>query len=198
MITERRAVSFFVILLLALVIYLAYITFSICSYGSVNEITKADAAIVLGAKIKGGKPLPVFEERINHGIWLYKNGYVDKLIFTGGINTDSEYSESSTARDFALKNSVPDDDIFIEERSKTTQENLFYAAQTAKAKGITTVIIVSDPIHMKRAMLIAKDNNLTAYSSPTPSTKYITLKTKLPFLASEVFFYIVYTIYRLF
>ena len=198
MITERRAISFFVILLLALVIYLAYITFSICSYGSVNEITKADAAIVLGAKIKGGKPLPVFEERINHGIWLYKNGYVDKLIFTGGINTDSEYSESSTARDFALKDSVPDGDIFIEEHSKTTQENLFYAAQTAKAKGITTVIIVSDPIHMKRAMLIAKDNNLTAYSSPTPSTKYITLKTKLPFLASEVFFYIVYTIYRLF
>ena len=196
--TGPKAIRFFVILLSAVMTYVSCTAFSIYSYGSAHETTKADAAIVLGAKVKGNRPLPVFEERINHGIWLYENGYIDKLIFTGGINAGSEYSESSIARDFALENSVPDDDIFIEEHSKTTEENLYHAARIANAEGLTTVLIVSDPLHMKRAMLIAKDNDLTAYSSPTPSTKYISLMTKLPFLASEAFFYSVYAIYRLF
>lgn len=61
-----------------------------------------------------------------------------------------------------------------------------------------TAIIVSDPMHMKRAMLMAKDYGIESYSSPTPTTKYIGLKSKLPFLAREEFFYIGYKIYRIF
>lgn len=45
---------------------------------------KADAAVVLGAAAWGNKPSPVFRERIAHGIDLYRNGTVGKLIFTGG------------------------------------------------------------------------------------------------------------------
>ena len=59
-------------------------------------------------------------------------------------------------------------------------------------------IIVSDPLHMKRSVLMAKDYGMTAYSSPTPTTKYKSLKTKLPFLFREEFFYIGYKIYRIF
>ncbi|MBY2477640.1 hypothetical protein KWV16_12200 [Clostridioides difficile] len=59
-----------------------------------------------------------------------------------------------------------------------------------------TAIIVSDPLHMKRAMLMANDYEIEAYSSPTPTTRYISLKSKLPFLAREEFFYIGYRIYR--
>lgn len=62
---------------------------------------------------------------------------------------------------------------------------------------MSTVIIVSDPLHMKRAMLMAKNYGLNAYSSPTPSTKYTTMKSKTLFLAREVFFYIAYKIYWL-
>ena len=50
-----------------------------------------------------------------------------------------------------------------------------------------TAIIVSDPLHMKRAMLLAEDAGIKAYSSPTPSTRYVSLRTKIPFLARETF-----------
>lgn len=60
----------------------------------------------------------------------------------------------------------------------------------------TTAIIVSDPLHMKRAMLMAKDYGIDAYSSPTPTSMYRSIKTKLPFLAREEFFYIGYSIVR--
>lgn len=179
------------------IIYVTYVSFAICLYGNVDEKEEADAAIVLGAAIWADKPSPVFQERINHGIWLYKNGYVDKLIFTGGIGENEEASESSIAKTYAIKNAIPNEDIFIEEQSTITQENMQYASQIAKEKNLAKVIIVSDPLHMKRAMLMAKDFGLQAYASPTPTTMYKTMKSKTKFLAREVFYYIGYQVYRL-
>lgn len=177
--------------------YVAYISIDIYSYGNVSEVTRADAAIVLGAGIKRNKPSLVFAERIKHAIWLYKNGYVKKLIFTGGKGAGNKYSDSFIARDYALRYSVPAEDILIEELSTTTQENIFYAAEIGKNCDLSTFLIVSDPLHMKRAMLMAKDSNLEAYPSPTPSTKYRTAKAKVNFLMREVFVYIGYNFSRL-
>lgn len=93
---------------------------------------------------------------------------------------------------------VAEEDIYIEEQSTITQENLYYAAQIINEKNMSKVIIVSDPLHMKRAMLMAEDYGLEAYSSSTPSSMYKSWKSKIPFLAREVFFYIGYKIYRIF
>ena len=93
---------------------------------------------------------------------------------------------------------VPTADILMEEQSTITQENLQYAAVAMAAEGLETALIVSDPLHMKRAMLLAKDHGILAYSSPTPSSRYIHLRTKLPFLARETFFYIGYKLWRIF
>lgn len=186
------------LLLILIIVYVLYISISIYQYGNVNEIRKADAAIVLGAAAWGDKPSPVFEERIKHGIWLYENGYVNKIIFTGGKGDNSSTSESRTARKYAMDHSIPEKDIYIEEESTITQENIMYAAEIVKETNISTVILVSDPLHMKRAMLIAKDYGLKVYSSPTPTTLYQSTKSKLTFLAREVFYYIGYQVYRLF
>lgn len=53
-------------------------------YAGVDETRAADAAIVLGAAAYESGPSPVYTERLNHGIWLYQQGYVQKLILTGG------------------------------------------------------------------------------------------------------------------
>lgn len=189
---KKRVMRIFFILITLLAIYVLYIALNIYLYSNVNEVTKADAAIVLGAGVWGNEPSPVFSERINHGVWLYSNGFVDKIIFTGGKGKNNEFSDSSIAKKYAIEQGIPEEDIFIEEYSTITQENIYYAAQIVNDNGLPTVIIVSDPLHMKRAMLMAKDSGLIAYSSPTPTTKYKTLKTKLPFLARETFFFIGY------
>ena len=196
--SKRIVKRVFLLLVILLISYVIYSATAIYLYAGVNELTKADAALVLGAGLLQDKPSPVFAERINHGIWLYENRYVDKIIFTGGISKNSEHSDSSIARKYAVEKGVPFADIYIEEQSTITQENIFHAAQIIKSNCFSTVIIVSDPLHMKRAMLMAKDCDLKAYSSPTPTTRYISLKTKLPFLARETFFYIGYQIFSLF
>ncbi|MGE5396754.1 MAG: YdcF family protein [Chitinophagales bacterium] len=186
------------ITIILIIAYVTYVAFDICLYSKVNEMTKADAAIILGAGVSGEKPSPVFQERINHGIWLYKNGYVDKLIFTGGKGKNEKFSEASVAKRYAIGHSIPSQDILIEEQSTITQENIENASRIAQETSISTVIIVSDPLHMKRAMLMAKDYGLTAYSSPTPTTRYKKLVSKTLFLSREIFFYIGYELYRLF
>ncbi|HCX62657.1 YdcF family protein [Sedimentibacter sp.] len=187
-----------IILLIILISYIAYVAFDIYNYGNKNELNSVDAAIILGAVVWEDKPSPVFEERIKHGIWLYKEGYAANLIFTGGVGEDDELSEAGVAKNYAIENLVPEEKIFIEEKSAITEENIQYAAEIAKINSFKDVIIVSDPLHMKRAMLMAEDYGLIAYSSPTPTTRYMTFKSKVSFLSREVFFYLGYQIYGLF
>ncbi|MGJ5635024.1 YdcF family protein, partial [Nostoc sp. CALU 1950] len=72
-----------VTLISALLLAIASSASSIYLYGSSTNNIKADAAIVLGAAVWGEEPSPVFRERINHAINLYKNGSVKTIIFTG-------------------------------------------------------------------------------------------------------------------
>ena len=197
-IKKRKVLKIIGAMFLITILYLGFIASSIWRYGNIDERTSVDAAIVLGAAAWHNNPSPVFLERIRHGIWLYEHGYVDYIIFTGGYGTGAEYSEAYVARNYALASNVPSDAILIEEYSRTTEGNFSYAIHLIEEHDIETVIIVSDPLHMMRAMKMAQDANLTAYSSPTPTSMYQSLNTQIPFLTREVIYYIVYQIVSIF
>lgn len=186
------------ILIALIAVYIALNAAGIWIYGNKNETRKADVAIVLGASTYDGQVSPVYRERINHAIDLYNGGYVKKIIMTGGFGIGNNEADSHTAKQYAIKNNIPKEDILTEDTSAITQENLKNAKMIMDGSGYKTALIVSDPLHMKRAMLLAKDEGLTAFSSPTPTTRYISLKTKIPFLLREVYFYIGYKWYRVF
>ena len=168
-----------------LVAFLLYIIGSIWYYSTLDEKRPVDAVIILGAAAWYKRPSPVFEERIRHGLWLYQNGYAKKLIMTGGKSLNAPYSEAYVARRFALKKQIPADDILIEETSRNTRENLVNAKQLMDAYHLKSSIIVSDPFHMKRAMAIAENLGIEAYSSPTPSTRYAGFIPSIQFLLQE-------------
>jgi uncharacterized SAM-binding protein YcdF (DUF218 family) len=177
-----------------IVIFIGYSAFSIWSFSNKVQLVKTDVAVVLGAAACDDDPSPVLRERINHSIWLYENGYVNKIIFTGGKGKDDKYAESEVARDYAIKNNVNSGDILIETKSKITEENLKYAYEIGLEENFKTFTIVSDPLHMKRAILMAKNKGMEAYSSPTQSSVYKTLNSKIPFLFRELFFYTGYIV----
>ena len=183
---------------IVLVLYIIATAISIWEYGEKDEKQSADVAIVLGAATSNGEVTPVFQERINHGIWLYENGFVKTLIFTGGIGEGNEKSDAWVAKQYAIEQGIPESVILLEEKSTITQENIENAKKIMDDNSYNTAIIVSDPLHMKRAMLMADDYGIEAYSSPTPTSRYISLKSKLSFLAREEFFYIGYKMYRIF
>lgn len=175
-------------------IFVAYSAFSIWSFGKEIQLDNTDVAVVLGAAVWDDEPSPVLRERINHSIWLYEKGYVEKIIFTGGKGDWDKFAESEVARNYAIEHHVDPEDILIETKSRITEENLKYAYDTATDEGFETFAIVSDPLHMKRAILMAKNTKMEAYSSPTQSSVYKTLNSKIPFLFRELFFYIGYIV----
>lgn len=184
------------VIILLLMVFAIGIAISIWNYGKVDEKAPADVAIVLGAAISDGEVSPVYRERINHAITLYEEGTVDFIILTGGFGEGSYKSDSQVAKEYALSQDVPEERILIEEKSTITEENLEFSKEIMEENDLETAIIVSDPLHMKRAMLMAKDYNINALSSPTTTSMYKSLKTKIPFLLREEFFYIGYCIVR--
>jgi len=150
---------------------------------------KSDVAIVLGAGASDGKLSPVFKERINHSIMLYKKEVVDKIIFTGGFGKGQQQSDSQTAKNYALNSGIPENDILIEEESNYTIENLKQSKQIMDSLGFKNALIVSDPMHMKRAMKLAKNYEIDCKSSPTKTTMYRSAKTKNKQLLYETFYF---------
>ena len=157
---------------------------------SVPDKTRAhaDVAIVLGAAVDGDKPTPVFRERIVHAIELYRRGQVSRLLFTGARSEGDSLAESEAARNLALAEGVPGDAILLETQSVTTMHNLVEAQLVMRDAGLRDAFIVSDPLHLRRAMQMAQALNLDAQPSATPSTRYRSWTTKVPFLLREVYF----------
>ncbi|SDQ19903.1 Uncharacterized SAM-binding protein YcdF, DUF218 family [Pseudoxanthomonas sp. CF385] len=177
-------------LLLLVLVWLAGVAAYIIWVGQRDDAERADAIIVLGAAAYDAKPSPVFEERIRHGIDLYNRGLAPKLIFTGGYGgKGARFSESQVARRYALRQGVPDKAILIESLSRNTHDNLRQASQVMQQHNLHKVIVVSDPLHMARALRISKELGIRAVGSPTPTSRFRTFATRWRFLLQEVYFF---------
>lgn len=188
-----KLICIFVLLVLMVIIIMNAI--SIYYYSNVDETQRADVAVVLGAGTEGENPSPVFCERLNHCIWLYSEGYVNKVLLTGGFGNNT-ISDSEIAKEYAMKNGIPEESISTESQSTITQENLYYSKELMDEFGYDSALIISDPLHMKRAMLMANDLGMHAFASPTRTSAYKGWWPKAKFLGREVFFYIGYKLYR--
>lgn len=177
-------------LLLMVLFWLAGVAAYITWVGQRDDARPADAIIVLGAAAYDAKPSPVFEERIRHGIDLYRRGLAPKLIFTGGYGgVGARFSESQVARRYALRQGVPDKAILIESLSRNTHDNLRQASLLMQQHQLHDVIVVSDPLHMARALRISKELGIRAVGSPTPTSRFRTFATRWRFLLQEVYFF---------
>ncbi|MEP0191162.1 MAG: YdcF family protein [Erythrobacter sp.] len=148
----------------------------------------ADAAIVLGAGVIGDQPTPVFAARIDHAIALHNAGRVEKIIFTGGKSPDDELSEAASARKYAIARGINADAILIEEQSGSTRANLVEAKVILETEKLSDALIVSDPLHLRRASLMAAELKIDAATSAAPTSRYQSFSTQLPFLLREVYF----------
>ena len=177
-------------LFVLVLVWLLCVTGWIMWVGERDQAAKADAIIVLGAAAYDAKPSPVFQERIRHGLDLYEAGYAPLLIFTGGYGgSGARFSESQVARRYALKQGVPAKAILIETQSRNTVQNLVEAKRLMDQHDLHRVIIVSDPLHMARALRLSRAMGIDALASSTPSTRFRSFHTSWRFLAQEIYFF---------
>jgi uncharacterized SAM-binding protein YcdF (DUF218 family) len=149
---------------------------------------KADVAIVLGAAVYPSGPSPVFEERIKHGIDLYRAGKVRTLLFIGGYGDSADLAESTVAKRYAVDRGVPPQAILTETKSRTTRENLLQARRLMRKDALSEAMVVSDPLHLKRALKMAGLGH-QRFCSPDAHEPLPLLASQRRLPARELYFY---------
>jgi len=189
--TYRRILRRFGLLCLVVLALSSCTGLQIWKYPS-DPGNSAGAAVILGAAVWNGQPSPVYRERLRHAVQLYQEKRVQLLIFTGGTAKGETYSEAEVGQRFALEQGVAAEHIRMEELSTRTREQLAFTRELLTQEKISRVLIVSDPLHLRRAMIMAKDLGLSAEASPTPTTRYRTWNSQWPFLRREIFYTLQY------
>lgn len=154
------------------IVLLWYAVSAVFIYSHRSDAVQTDAAIVLGAAAYGNWPSPLFRARIDHAVDLYDQGAIEKIVFTGGVGNRSQWSEAVVAQRYAMRAGVPESAILLEETSASTRENFTRVRPILDANNIETVLVVSTPFHMRRAMFLANQNSIDAYASPTLTTPW--------------------------
>ena len=150
-------------------------------YGSINlaqvwwvgrsdQATAVDAIVVLGVAQYDGRPSPQLQARLDHALTLLLEGASPLVITTGGNQPGDRFTEAETSANYLIKGLGIDYqavEILQENNGSTTRESLIGVRDIMKARGLHSVLIVTDPYHSLRSRLIAQDLGLVAYVSPT-------------------------------
>jgi len=191
----RRLVNTFYLVGFIVCVWAIFLALEISNFPSSEVRRDTGAAIVLGATVLDNQPTPFFEERIKYAIHLYRQGRVEKLIFTGGHKDGGHFSEAEVGRNYALDQGVPIEDIFLDYLSGTTRASLVAARDIMRSQGIHSAMIIGHPLLMRRAMAMAKDLQLQAFAEPAPS-QLDTILHQATVLLQEIYFYQRYLILR--
>ena len=187
---RHRFASALVFLLLLAVFGWCFIAARIAIFSRHSAAESADAALVLGAAAWGNRPSPVYRERIAQAVTLYEEHRVRWIILTGGSPVPGYPSEAQVGRRFCLSHGIPDAALVVEEHSRTTWENLLDARAQMRPRGIRSVLLVSDPLHMKRAFDMARALGLDAQPVPTATSRFRSWQSRAFFLWRETWLYL--------
>lgn len=86
------------------------------------------------------------------------------MIASGGMGQHSP-TEAEAMRQILAQMAVPPQAISLEDRSTSTYENIRYSMPILEELRPDTVLIVSDPLHLPRALMTARHFGLRAKGS---------------------------------
>lgn len=152
---------------LGLILAGGYATYRIWAQGQRDEERPADAIVVMGAAQYDGRPSRVFAARLDHAVSLYLAGVAPRLVVTGGKAEGDRTTEAAAGKAFAIAHGVPEEDILVEDRSRTTLESIRGVAEILEREGARTAVFVSDRPHMLRVLRMAEDEGILGWGSPT-------------------------------
>lgn len=120
-----------------------------------HEPVPAELALVFGAANEAD-----LARRTSRGVELYRAGLAPRLLLTGGGVLAREFPEAKRMAALARERAVPECDLFVEDRSENTFENLAFSVRLLQERGLLeqlkTVLLVSSEWHMGRVLLTAR------------------------------------------
>jgi uncharacterized SAM-binding protein YcdF (DUF218 family) len=151
-----------------LVGYYAVSLFQVYSAGRSDEARPVDAIVVMGAAQYDGRPSPQLAARLDQVAELWPEGFAPVVVVTGGKQPGDRFTEAEASANYLIERGVPDAAIVREDQGATSFQSLERVAALLDADA--SVLIVTDPYHTLRSILIAREMGLTAYGSPTQTS----------------------------
>jgi uncharacterized SAM-binding protein YcdF (DUF218 family) len=136
-------------------------------WGARDMARSADAIVVLGAAQYAGRPSPVLKARLDHAVGLWKRGLAPRIVLTGGRGTGDTISEAAVGRRYVMRAGVADSVILLENEGRTTTASLKAVAGIMQEEQLERAILVSDPFHMLRLQILARQLGVRSVTSPT-------------------------------
>lgn len=141
--------------------------FRVWQVARIDDYTKADAIVVLGAAQYSGTPSTVFEARLDRAYKLFKAGVAPKVITVGGKQDGDLYTEAASGKNYLRDRGIPSDRIIAVETGSDTLRSIEAVAAAMSAHEMSSAVLVSDPWHSLRTRTMARDAGLRAWTAPT-------------------------------
>jgi uncharacterized SAM-binding protein YcdF (DUF218 family) len=137
-----------------------------------DDTQPAEAIIVLGTAQYNGVPSAALAARLDHAKDLFDRGLAPLIVVTGGNQPGDLFTEAEASANYLQDRGVPGDKIERETTSTNSYDELAATARFLRQRGITEVLLVSDPFHSYRIADIAGSLGLKVHVSPTPSSVF--------------------------
>ncbi|MGN7478232.1 YdcF family protein [Solibacillus silvestris] len=135
--------------------------------------------VILGAKVKpGGVPSLSLANRLDAAVdYMQKHPNV-RAIVSGGQGADEDRTEASVMSQYLMERGIDKNRILIEDQSTSTYENLLYSKKLLPEQ-VTSITIVSNDFHLKRATILAGKIGLQADVLAAPTPKSVESKSRI-------------------
>lgn len=134
--------------------------------GASAELAPSDAIVVLAHSASRGVLSESSATRASHGIALYQRGLAPLLVFSGGT-TDAGPTEAAARAELARARGVPPHAILVETKARTTREEAESEKALLQPKGIRTILLVTDSLHLLRARPLFERAGFEVRSAPS-------------------------------
>jgi uncharacterized SAM-binding protein YcdF (DUF218 family) len=154
-------------------------------YGRMAVDDSAIFVVVLGSGLKGGSRVtPLLASRLERGRQVYGALAARSLaahgppgppllIVSGGKGTDEHLTEAEAMARYLTERGFPPDHLILEDRSRTTEENLaFSKAIMDAARPGSRCVIVTSSFHAFRAAIIARRLGVNGHVTGAPTAAY--------------------------
>lgn len=138
-----------------------------------------DAIIILGHGQKKREVSEVLRNRLNKAFEVFQENGGAKMILSGGRVYSKEFSEAEIMEEFLEKKGVMKEDIILDDKSKSTFENLTNLKKIVEERGFRKIALITSDYHLKRVKMIAKNIGLDIFEFSAFSRKDIRFKKSI-------------------
>jgi len=137
-----------------------------------SHLEPASVIVVLGGGVTDeGEAGVSTRERVQYGAHLFKLGFAEHIILTGGDRHDG-FIEADLMRQLAIEAGVDSDSILTESSSTNTYQNVLQTKHLLLREGLgTSVLLVTSPYHMRRAYLCSEKQGLVTTPAPVVASE---------------------------